>query len=125
MPTSQNFRSDCSFVFFHCKIEFFKLLRTLSRSSQSFQKTSEKFAELLRRFSWFVFDAQVLLIIIIIIIIIIIHRIIRGWCLGGSKIILPLGGHFLELSSWRTSPGGSRLEDHPKIPAIPAILKDF
>ena len=37
----------------------------------------------------------------------------------------PSGGHFLELSSWRTSPGGSRSEDHPEISAIPAILKDF
>ena len=35
------------------------------------------------------------------------------------------GGHFPELSSRRTSPGGSLLQDHPEIPGIPAILGSF
>ena len=46
--------------------------------------------------------------------------------LGGfARTCFSLGGRFSELTSRRTSPGGSLSEDHVEIPAIPAILGIF
>ena len=44
---------------------------------------------------------------------------------GATNYYYLWGGHFPELSSRRTSPGGSLSEDHVEIPAIPAILGFF